>query len=92
MQTNWWLHLVRRCSSLLIALCFVLPLSQCDSVVEEDGKAVTKEYSFVGAGFTNGALTDIGSDCAAMQRLKRLSTERAATGDLGLALSLLPVR
>ncbi|WP_313174693.1 hypothetical protein [Massilia sp.] len=60
MQTNWWLHLVRRCSSLLIALCFVLPLSQCDSVVEEDGKAVTKEYSFVGAGFTNGALTDIG--------------------------------
>ncbi|MFG6462372.1 hypothetical protein ACG04Q_12390 [Roseateles sp. DXS20W] len=38
------------------------------------------------------ALTDIGSDCAAMQRLKRLSTERVATGELGMALSLLPAR
>jgi hypothetical protein len=61
MQTNWWPHLVRRCLSLLIALCFVLPLSQCDSKMEESGKAVTKEYNFVGAGFAKGALADIGA-------------------------------
>lgn len=42
--------------------------------------------------YVERALTDIGSDCAAMQRLKRLSTERAATGELGMTLSLLPAR
>ena len=42
--------------------------------------------------YVERALTDIGSDCAAMQRLKRLSSERAATGELGMALSLLPAR
>lgn len=38
------------------------------------------------------ALTDIGADCAAMQRLQRLSAERATRGELGMALSLLPAR
>lgn len=42
--------------------------------------------------YVERALTDIGADCAALQRLKRLSTERAAMGELGMALSLLPAR
>lgn len=42
--------------------------------------------------FHQRATEDIGMDCAAMRRTKQLSTERAASGDLAMALALLKVR
>lgn len=61
METGRWMFLARRVASVLIALCFILPLSQCDSKLEADGKTVTKEYQFAGIDLAKGALTDIGA-------------------------------
>lgn len=40
--------------------------------------------------FTERALADVGMDCAAMRRTRQLSAQRAATGELAMALALLP--
>jgi len=38
------------------------------------------------------AMEDIGADCGAMRRIKQLSIERTSSGDLAMALALLPPR
>jgi hypothetical protein len=75
MQISKWLKLFRNFVSILLALCFVLPLSQCDIKGPEPKSTVVKTMTFQGS--------DMARD--GWKEVKRGKAEGAATLRVELA-------
>lgn len=59
MQTEKVMRLFRRIASLVLVICFVLPLSQCDAKKYEDEKTVPVRYHPYGYQLLVGGLQEI---------------------------------